>query len=76
MQLDFYQIGQAGLEQVMLTLLEKTLAVNQKALVLCPMPAASAIDTALWTSDPEHGFRTDLTMQMVLISAKSGCLVI
>ncbi len=53
MQLDFYQIGQAGLEQVMLMLLKKTLAANQKALVLCPMPAASAIDTALWTHDPE-----------------------
>ena len=53
MQLDFYQIGQAELEQVMLMLLKKTLAANQKALVLCPMPAASAIDTALWTHDPE-----------------------
>ena len=53
MQLDFYQIGQAGLEQVLLMLLRKTLAANQKALVLCPMPAASTIDTALWTSDPE-----------------------
>ena len=30
MQLDFYQIGQAGLEQVMLMLLKKTLAANQK----------------------------------------------
>ena len=53
MQLDFYQIGQAGLEHVMLMLLKKTLAANQKALVLCPMPAASAIDTALWKHDPE-----------------------
>ena len=53
MQLDFYQIGQAGLEHVMLMLLKKTLAANQKALILCPMPAASAIDTALWKHDPE-----------------------
>ncbi len=52
-QLDFYQIGQAGLEKVMLALLKKTLAANQKALVLCPMPAASSIDTSLWTFDPE-----------------------
>ena len=52
-QIDFYQIGQAGLEQVMLMLLKKTLAANQKALVLCPMPAASAIDAALWSHDPE-----------------------
>ena len=28
-------------------LVKKTLAENQKALVLCPMPAAGAIDTAL-----------------------------
>ena len=53
MQIDFYQIGDAGLEQVVLMLLKKTLAENQKALVLCPMPAAVAIDTALWSHDPE-----------------------
>jgi DNA polymerase-3 subunit chi len=52
-QIDFYQIGKAGLEQVLLMLLKKTLAKNQKALVLCPMPAAGAIDTALWSHDPE-----------------------
>ena len=52
-QIDFYQIGQAGLEQVILMLLKKTLATNQKALVLCPMPAASAIDDALWSHDAE-----------------------
>ena len=53
MQVDFYQIGEAGLEQVVLMLVKKTLAENQKALVLCPMPAAGAIDTALWSHDPE-----------------------
>ena len=53
MQIDFYQIGEAGLEQVVLMLLKKTLAENQKALVLCPMPEAGAIDTALWSHDPE-----------------------
>ena len=52
-RIDFYQIGSIGLEQVMLTLLTKTLAANQKALILCPMPAASAIDNALWSHDPE-----------------------
>ena len=61
-QIDFYQIGQAGLEQVMLMLLKKTLAANQKALVLCPMPEASVIDTALWSYEPEswipHGLDT------------------
>ena len=34
-------------------LLKKTLAENQKALVLSPLPAAGAIDTALWSHDPE-----------------------
>ena len=53
MRIDFYQIGEAGLEQVLLMLLKKTLAESQKALVLCPMPAAGAIDTALWSYDPE-----------------------
>ena len=52
-QLDFYQIGEAGLEQVMLMLLRKTLLANKKALFLCPMPTARAVDTALWTHDPE-----------------------
>jgi DNA polymerase-3 subunit chi len=52
-QLDFYQIGRAELEQVMLLLLKKTLAANQKALILCPMPEASVIDIALWTHDPK-----------------------
>ena len=52
-QIDFYQIGEAGLELVLLMLLKKTLATKEKALVLCPMPAASAIDAALWTHDPE-----------------------
>lgn len=61
-QIDFYQIGEARLEQVMLILLRKTLAANQKALVLCPMPEASVIDTALWSYEPEswipHGLDT------------------
>ena len=52
-QIDFYQIGQAGLETVLLMLLKKTLAAKKKALVLCPMPAASAIDKALWSHEPE-----------------------
>jgi DNA polymerase-3 subunit chi len=52
-QIDFYQIGEAGLEQVVLMLVKKTLAENQKALVLCPMPEAGAIDTGLWSHEPE-----------------------
>ena len=51
-QIDFYQIGQDGLEQVLLMLLKKTLAAK-KGLIFCPMPAAGAIDTALWSHDPE-----------------------
>ena len=52
-QIDFYQIGQAGLESVLLMLLKKTLAAKKKALILCPMPAASALDAALWTHEAE-----------------------
>ena len=52
-QIDFYQIGQAGLERVLLMLLKKTLAAKKKALILCPMPAASSIDAALWSHDAE-----------------------
>ena len=32
-------------------LLKKTLAAKKKALILCPMPAASALDDALWSHD-------------------------
>ena len=32
-------------------LLKKTLAAKKKALILCPMPAASALDDALWSYD-------------------------
>ena len=52
-QIDFYQIGQAGLESVLLMLLKKTLAARKKALILCPMPAASALDDAVWSHDAE-----------------------
>ena len=55
-QIDFYQIGQAGLEPVLLMLLKKTLAAKKKALILCPMPAASAIDDALWSHDADSWF--------------------
>ncbi|MFZ8923722.1 MAG: DNA polymerase III subunit chi [Candidatus Puniceispirillaceae bacterium] len=52
-QIDFYQIGQAGLETVLLMLLKKTLAAKKKALILCPMPAANALDAALWSHEAE-----------------------
>ena len=50
-QIDFFQIGKAGFESVLLMLLKKTLAAKKKALILCPMPAASALDDALWSHD-------------------------
>jgi DNA polymerase III subunit chi len=52
-QIDFYQIGQAGLESVLLVLLKKTLVAKKKALILCPAPAASALDDTLWSHDAE-----------------------
>ena len=52
-QIDFYQIGQAGLEPVLLMLLKKTLAAKKKALILCPKPGASALDDVLWSHDAE-----------------------
>ena len=52
-QIDFYQIGQAGLEPVLLMLLKKTLTAKKKALILCPIPAANAIDDSLWSYDAE-----------------------
>ena len=52
-QIDFYQIGKDGLESILLLLLDKTLAANQKGLILCPMPAASEIDMALWSHNAE-----------------------
>ena len=52
-RIDFYQIGPAGLEKVMLMLLTKTLAAEKRALILCPMPAANTIDTVLWSYEAE-----------------------
>ena len=52
-QIDFYQIGQTGLEPVLLMLLQKTIVAKKKALILCAVPVASAIDAALWSLDAE-----------------------
>ena len=60
----------------MLLLVKKTLAENQKALVLCPMPEAGAIDTDFGVMSRNHGSCMDLTTQMVLIIAMFGCLAI
>ena len=34
-------------------LLKKTLTAKKKALILCPIPAANAIDDSLWSHDAE-----------------------
>ena len=52
-QIDFYQIGPAGLDAALVTLVKKTCAVGKKALILCPQPAASAVDSMLWSFEAE-----------------------
>ena len=78
-QIDFYQIGQAGLVPVLVLLLKKTLSAKKRALILCPMPAASAIDDALWTHDADswiaHGlddYRPHYKRSIFLNFVKSG----
>ena len=51
MQIDFYKICQVGLEGTLVTLLNKSCNAGKKALILCPAPAAVAIDDALWSHD-------------------------
>lgn len=55
-QIDFYHLTKTELETVLLMLVKKTLAAGKKALVLCPQPAASALDTDLWTREPDSWF--------------------
>ena len=80
-QIDFYQIGQAGLEPVLLMLVKKTLAAKKKALILCPMPAASALDDALWSHDADswiaHGLddADGAEHSNVWISTDMACLL-
>jgi DNA polymerase-3 subunit chi len=52
-QIDFYQVGPAGLNAVLFTLVKKTCAAGKKALILCPQPAASSIDTMLWSFEAD-----------------------
>ena len=55
-KIDFYHLTQTNMEAVLLMLLKKTLAAGKKALVLCPQPVASALDTDLWTREPDSWF--------------------
>ena len=55
-KIDFYHLSRTDMETVLLMLLKKTLAVGKKALILCPQPAASALDTDLWTREPDSWF--------------------
>lgn len=55
-KIDFYHLTQTDMETVLLMLIKKTLAVGKKALILCPQPAASALDTDLWTRESDSWF--------------------
>ena len=52
-QIDFYQLGQAGLEAALSQLLKKTAAAGKKVLILCPKPAAVSVDDALWSHEAD-----------------------
>ena len=55
-QVDFYHLTQSDLETALVLLLKKTIAAG-KTLILCPKPAATALDAALWTHEASRGFR-------------------
>ncbi|MGB1864339.1 MAG: DNA polymerase III subunit chi [Candidatus Puniceispirillum sp.] len=52
-RVDFYHLTRTDMETVLLMLLKKTLAAGKKALILSPQPAASALDTDLWSREPD-----------------------
>lgn len=63
-ELLFYHLARTGLEQVLPTLLERTLARGQHAVVLVPTPERlDALDAHLWSYDPAsflpHGTPAD-----------------
>jgi DNA polymerase-3 subunit chi len=49
----FYQLGEANVNDVVTMLIQKARGANKKMLIYCPNPAASAIDDALWSHDPD-----------------------
>jgi DNA polymerase-3 subunit chi len=51
-QVDFYHLSQSDLETALMMLLKKTIAAGKTGLILCPKPAAAALDAALWSHDP------------------------
>ena len=55
-RVDFYHLTRTDMETVLLMLLKKTLSAGKKALILSPQPAASALDTDLWTREPDSWF--------------------
>ena len=52
-QIDFYQLGGSGLDAALVALVKKTCTAGQKALILCPHPAAVSVDSLLWSHDPD-----------------------
>lgn len=50
-QVDFYHLTRSDLETALVLLLKKTIAARKTALILCPKPAATALDAALWTHE-------------------------
>ena len=52
-QVDFYHLTQSDLKTALVLLLKKTIAAGKTALILCPKPAATALDAALWTHEAE-----------------------
>ena len=52
-QVDFYHLTQSDLETALVLLLKKTIAAGKTALILCPKPAATTLDAALWTHEAE-----------------------
>tara|TARA_B100000575_G_C23071198_1_gene616972 strand:+ start:19 stop:471 length:453 start_codon:yes stop_codon:yes gene_type:complete len=52
-QVDFYHLTLSDLETTLVQLLKKTMAAGKSALILCPKPAATGLDAALWTIEAE-----------------------
>jgi len=52
LHLGFYQLGEASVHDAVLMLVQKALGASKKMLIYCPSPAATEIDNALWSHDP------------------------
>ena len=51
LSIGFYQLGDASLNDAVLMLVKKAHGTGKKMLILCPNPAATLIDEALWSHD-------------------------